>query len=36
MLRGPYFILNTMQAGIALIFNVFGMTGPDTNQELNP
>ena len=30
------FILSTMQAGITPIFNVFGMTGPSTNQESNP
>ena len=27
MFRGPYFIMNTMQAGTTSICNVFGMTG---------
>ena len=36
MFCGPYFIMNTMQAGTIPIFNVFGMTGPSCNQELNP
>ena len=33
---GPYFILSTMEAGDNPIFNVFGMTGPSTDRELNP
>ena len=33
---GPYFILSTKQAGTTLIFNIHGMTGPSTYQELNP
>ena len=29
-------ILSAMQAGTTAIFNVFGMTGPSNNHELNP
>ena len=36
MFRGPSFIVSTMQAGTTHIFNVFGMTGPSSNQESNP
>ena len=36
MFSSPYFILSTMQAGTTPIFNIFGMTGPSTNRELNP
>ena len=36
MVRGPYFIISTMQAGTTPIFNVFGRTGPSTNRESNP
>ena len=36
MVRGPHFIISTMQAGTTPIFNVFGMTGPSTNRESNP
>ena len=30
---GPYFIVSTMQAGNTPIFNIFGMTGPNSNWE---
>ena len=36
MFKGPNFIPSTMQAGTTPIFNVFGMTRPCTNRELNP
>ena len=36
MFLGPYFIINTMQAGATPIFKVFGVNGPSTNRESNP
>ena len=36
MFHGPFYIVSTMQAGTTHIFNVYGMTGPSSNRELNP
>ena len=36
MFCGPHFMVSTMQAGTTPTFNVFGMTGPSSNRELNP
>ena len=35
MFRGPYFIVSTMQEETTPILNVFGMTVPSSNRELN-